>query len=480
MNPSKKPDQTARLLRHLPSVDELVGDLRREGGDGASDAALAEAARRAIESRRRRLQEGEPPADGEREGPALREALRREILREACDILSADRRPQLRPVINATGIVLHTNLGRAPLSEAACRALVEVARGYSNLEYDLASGKRGKRGAAIEGLLRRLTGAESALVVNNNAAAVMFAIRVMAEGREVVVSRGELIEIGGSFRIPDIMRQSGARLVEVGTTNKTRIEDYASAIGPETALLLKAHTSNFRIVGFTEEVPRERLAALGRERGIPLLEDLGSGCLLSVPGLPEEPTVAASVAAGADVVTFSGDKLLGGPQAGIVVGTSRWVDRMRSHPLMRALRLDKLTLAALEATLRAYLDAGAARREVPALRMLEEGPENIGRRAAALLEAMGEAARGRLGAEIAEAVGRVGGGAMPLAELKSRAVALAPEGLSADELEARLRSGDPAVVARIHEDRVLIDLRCVREDEVGPLALALRALAEGL
>ncbi|MBI3026311.1 MAG: L-seryl-tRNA(Sec) selenium transferase [Candidatus Tectomicrobia bacterium] len=474
-----KPAPPGPLLRHLPSVDEIIPELRREAGQGPSDAALAEAARRAIEGQRQRLREGEGTgaANGPGSQESPRESLRREVVRQAHGILRAERRPRLSPLINATGIVLHTNLGRAPLSEAACEALLGVARGYSNLEFDLEGGARGRRGEAVEDLLRRLTGAEGAVVVNNNAAAVMFALRLMAEGREAIVSRGELIEIGGSFRIPEIMLQSGARLVEVGTTNKTRIEDYARAISPATALLFKAHTSNFRIVGFTEEVPRERLAGLARERGLPLLEDLGSGCLVPVPGLPAEPTVAASVEAGVDVVTFSGDKLLGGPQAGIAVGKARWIDPMKKHPMMRVLRPGKLTLAALEATLRACLDPEAALRELPALRMLAETPEDVGRRVQALLEAAGPDACRRLGARPAETAGMVGGGAMPLAELRSRALALAPAGLSPDEVEERLRRGDPPVVARIHEDRVLLDLRCVRDDEVPLLAGALRALA---
>ncbi|OGL60132.1 MAG: L-seryl-tRNA(Sec) selenium transferase [Candidatus Tectomicrobia bacterium RIFCSPLOWO2_12_FULL_69_37] len=472
-----KPAPPGQLLRHLPSVDELIPELRREAGGGPSDAALAEAARRAIEGQRQRLRGGQAPEGGPANGPALRDSLRREALHQAGDILRADQRPRLRPLINATGIVLHTNLGRAPLSEAACEALLGVARGYSNLEFDLESGKRGRREGAMEELLCRLTGAEGAVVVNNNAAAVMFAIRLMAEGREVIVSRGELIEIGGSFRIPEIMAQSGARLVEVGATNKTRLEDYESAIGPDTGLLLKAHTSNFRIVGFTEEVPRERLVALGRERGLPVLEDLGSGCLLPVPGLPAEPTVAASVEAGVDLITFSGDKLLGGPQAGIAVGRAGWVQKLKKHPMMRILRPGKLTLAALEATLRAYLDPGTAAGALPALRMLAEAPESVGRRVRALLDALGPELRGKLDAREVETTGKVGGGALPLAELPSRAVALAPGGLSPDETEERLRRNDPPVIARIHEDRVLLDLRCVREDELPLLARALRALA---
>ena len=447
------------------------------GEAGASGAALAEAAREAIEIERRRILDGGSSSGGGGEASEIRAALRGEILKETRALLAASRTPDLRHVINATGIVLHTNLGRAPLSEAACEAMLAVARSYSNLEYDLEAGHRGSRAGAVESLLQKLTGAESAVVVNNNAAAVMFAIRFMAEGKEVVISRGELVEIGGSFRIPEIMAQSGARMVEVGATNKTHLSDYEKAIGPETGLLLKAHTSNYRIIGFTEEVPREALAALAREKGIPFLEDLGSGCFVNPPGIPHEPTVAASVAAGVDVVTFSGDKLMGGPQAGIVVGKAAWVDKLKKHPMMRALRLDKLTLAALEATLRAYLDPERAVREVPALRMLSEDAAAAGRRARALLEAMGEKTAGRLRAEAVDTVGRVGGGAMPTAELKSRALALSPEDISAGKLDALLRAASPPVVARIHEDRLLLDMRCVSEAEIGPLTEILKGLA---
>ncbi|MFC1491214.1 L-seryl-tRNA(Sec) selenium transferase [Nitrospinota bacterium] len=479
MTSPEKPIEYIRLLRHLPSVDELMEDLRAGGETDSSAPALADAARDAIEIKRKQILAGESIENGASSGEsALRQILRREILEEARALLAASHKPDLQHVINATGIVLHTNLGRAPLSEAACKVLMDVSQSYSNLEYDLAAGRRGKRGAAIESLLQKLTGAEAAIVVNNNAAAVMFSIRMMAEGKEVIVSRGELVEIGGSFRIPDIMAQSGAKMTEVGTTNKTRLDDYERAIGPETGLLLKAHTSNYRIVGFTEEVSRERLAALAHDRGLPVLEDLGSGCLVDLPGIPSEPTVAASVEAGVDVITFSGDKLLGGPQAGVIVGKSEWVEKLKKHPMMRALRLDKLALGALEATLRAYLDPERAIGEVPALRMLAEDEIVVGARAQALMDALGAEAVKRLGAEVAETVGRVGGGAMPLTELKSRAVALRPGGISANEIDAFLRGADPPVVARIQEDRLLVDMRCVSEAEIEPLAGVLRALAE--
>lgn len=482
MSTPKKPLEMTNLLRNLPSVDELMEDLRGDGENGLTNSILAEAARSAIETRRRQIREGEGIPTGLNKFSAedtaeIRAALRCDILLEARDILTANEKPALRHVINATGIVLHTNLGRSPLSESACKVLLDVSRSYSNLEYDVDKGHRGKRGAAIESLLQKLTGAESAVVVNNNAAAVMFAIRMIAEGKEVIISRGELVEIGGSFRIPDIMLQSGAQMVEVGTTNKTRIEDFEQAIGPNTGLLLKAHTSNYRIIGFTEEVPRDQLSILAHERSIPILEDLGSGCLVNIPGLPHEPTVSASVAAGVDIITFSGDKLLGGPQAGIIVGKAEWVDKLKKHPMMRALRLDKLTLSALEATLRAYLDPDKALHEIPTLRMLAEGPEEIGKRADKLIETLGTETVRELGIEVIDTTGRVGGGAMPTAELKSRAVSLNSNHLSANRIDTILRQGEPPVIGRIHEDRFLIDMRCVTETEIGSLAESLRALA---
>ena len=474
MTSPRTPDSRAALLRLLPSVDEIVTRLRGEGGNGSSDAALSRAAREAIGVKRRLLIKGEAAGSPDACGRALRET----VLGDARRILASSRRPGLKRVINATGVALHTNLGRAPLSAAARAAIDDVARGYSNLEFDLALGSRGGRGVDAEALLRRLTGAEAALIVNNNAAAVMFAIHAMARDGEVIVSRGELVEIGGSFRIPDIMAQSGAKLVEVGTTNKTRISDYRGALTERTALLFKAHTSNYRIVGFTEDASREELAELGREKGVPTLEDLGSGSLLHVEGLPREPAVTESVRAGIDVVAFSGDKLLGGPQAGIVVGRAAWVEKMRKHPLMRALRVDKLTLAALEATLMAHLDPAAARREIPALRMLSAGRDELKERAGALMDAMGEETRSALGADVEETSGMVGGGAMPLAELAGFAVTLSPQNCSAQALEAKLRGGDPPVIARVREGKAALDLRCVGEDEIRQLAAVLRECAK--
>ena len=473
------PSYQSTVLRLLPSVDEIVTRLKNDGVNSSSDAALSDAVRKAIGVKRQLLLEqmnkNFPKAT---ESPTVSEQTLQDIVvNDAKRILSSNKLLGLKKVINATGIVLHTNLGRAPLSDAARTALNDVAQGYSNLEFDLNLGLRGKRGADIESLLCQLTGAEAALVVNNNAAAVMFAIHAMAHSAEVIVSRGELVEIGGSFRIPDIMLQSGSKLVEVGTTNKTRISDYRNAITHDTALLLKAHTSNYRIIGFTEEVSRDELSELSRETNIPTLEDLGSGSLLHIDGLPHEPTVIESIRAGIDVITFSGDKLLGGPQAGIVVGKTIWIEKMKKHPLMRILRLDKLTLAALEATLRAYLDPDTARTQIPTLQMLSTNQKKLKKQAESLMNLMGEHTCSVLGANGEETSGMVGGGAMPLAELDSYAVTLSPQNFSAKTLEAKLRNGSPPVVARVHEDKVILDLRCISEDDINQLAVVLNEFA---
>lgn len=371
--------------------------------------------------------------------------------------------PKLRRVINATGVVLHTNLGRAVLCDRALQAVTQVAGGYSNLELDLKTGRRGERYSLVEELLCRLTGAEAALVVNNNAAAVLLSLSTLAAGREVIVSRGQLVEIGGSFRIPDVMRQSGALLVEVGATNKTHLRDYRAAINERTALLLHVHMSNYRIVGFTHEVPVPELVELGRAHGVPVMSDLGSGSLVDLTrfGLPYEPTVQETVAAGTDVVTFSGDKLLGGPQAGLIVGRKEHVERMKQNPLTRAVRVDKLTLAALEATLREYLDPEAALERIPTLRMLvrpiEElraGAENL---AAELSQALGSAAR----VWVEEGVAQVGGGAMPTATPATALVCVEIPQLGEAELLQRLRLAEPPVIARAEKGVLVLDLRTV-------------------
>jgi L-seryl-tRNA(Ser) seleniumtransferase len=455
-------------LRRLPSVDHLVRRLttRRELR-GISRARLTATVREVLDRERRRLL-------SER-GPGLDpEALVEHVVARA----SRGGGFSLRPVINATGVVLHTNLGRAILSPLALERLAAIAGAYTNLELDLDTKERGSRYWHVDALLRRLTGAEDTLIVNNNAAAVLLALESLAHGREVVVSRGELIEIGGEFRIPDIMLRSGARLREVGTTNRTHLRDYADALGPQTAVLLKVHTSNYRVVGFTSAVSSRDLAELGRAHGIPVIEDLGSGSLLDLRpyGFPPEPMVPEVVAAGVDLVSFSGDKLLGGPQAGILVGRREVVGRLRKNPLNRALRIDKLTLAALEATLTAY-EAGAAVETIPTLRMLTEPLAEIRARARRLLRRLAPDLRAELEARLIDAVSEVGGGALPTVALPTVVVAVGATPERARQLDLRLRGGDPPVIGRIAEDRFLLDCRTVLPDEIGALAAALRAAA---
>ena len=429
----------AKSLRDLPSVDRLLAEERLAGEP--HELAVA-AARTVLDRARDEIRAGRDPG-------SMFDAVLEELART--------RRPRLRRVLNATGILVHTNLGRAPLADAALARLAEVGAGYSNLEYDLEQGERGSRQDHLAPLLRRLTGAEAALVVNNNAAAVLLAIAALAEGQEVVVSRGELIEIGDGFRIPEVLARSGARLVEVGTTNRTRAADYERAIGPETALLLRVHQSNFRVVGFTERPHLSDLAQIAKQAALVLVDDLGSGALTSVG---DEPTPAESLRAGADLVCFSGDKLLGGPQAGVVVGRADLVERLRRHPLQRALRADKLTLAALEGTLSLALDPESAG-QIPVLRMLHEPVEHVRARAERLASLVG--------GEVEETVARVGGGALPLAELPSAACAVE------EALAEPLRLGDPPVVAVVRDGRTLLDCRTLTDAEVDEVADAIAA-----
>jgi L-seryl-tRNA(Ser) seleniumtransferase len=421
-------------LRDLPSVDELAR--------GVDDPLAVEAARDVLARARDEIRAGADPGD-------LEARVRESLL--------TVRAPSLRRVLNATGVIVHTNLGRAPLAAEALAQVLETARGYSNLELDLCDGVRGSRQDHVAPILRRLTGAEAAIVVNNNAAALLLALAALAEDREVIVSRGELIEIGDGFRIPDVLARSGARLVEVGTTNRTRARDYEEAVGPQTSLLLRVHQSNFRVVGFTELPQLADLAAVARRHGVPLLDDLGSG-VLAENGLSQgesEPSARESLAAGADLVCFSGDKLLGGPQAGIVVGRAELVEKLRRHPLHRAVRADKLTLAALEGTLRVYLDAPE---RIPVLRMLGEDVAAVRARA----ERLAALARG----SVEETVGRVGGGALPLAELPSFACAVE------ESLAGPLRTGDPPVVGIVRDGRLLLDCRTLADGEVDEVAAA--------
>lgn len=371
----------------------------------------------------------------------------------------------LKPVVNATGVVLHTNLGRAPLPEEAIKALTSVAKGYSNLEYDLKNGERGERYIHVKQLLCEITGAEDALVVNNNAAAVLLTLSALAAGKEVVISRGELIEVGGSFRIPDIMAQSGAKLVEVGTTNKTHPQDYENAINENTALLLKVHSSNFRIVGFTSQVSNKEIKLIADKYGLPAMEDLGSGVLINLEnyGLNKEPTVQDSVKAGLDIVTFSGDKLLGGPQAGIIVGKEKYISKIKKHPLVRALRIDKLTLAALEAVLRLYRDE--MWQKIPVINMLTQDVKVIDEKATKLASALKEIFGDKAEIEVIEDTSRPGGGALPTQEIPSRAVAISYDGLTAQQLEKKFRDSTVPIIGRINKQRFILDLRTVTEED---------------
>jgi len=453
-------DAAANRFRTLPQVQRLLempnaAPLIREFSHPALTAAL----RGTLDHIRAIL----------RDTPAAEVPPPETLLTRAAEMLRTGQRPVLRRAINATGIVLHTNLGRAPLAPEAVAAAAEAARGYSNLEFDLGAGARGSRTQGIEPLLRQLTGAEAALAVNNNAAAVLLALSGLAAGGEVIVSRGELVEIGGGFRIPDVIRQGGARLVEVGSTNKTRLADYRAAITPETRVLLKVHRSNFRILGFSAETSVGELATLAREHGLLVMEDLGSGTLADLRplGHAHEPTVPECLAAGADLVAFSGDKLLGGPQAGVLVGRHAAIDPLRRHPLLRALRLDKMTLAALEATLRLHRDAP---QRLPVLRMLGQTEAELRARAerlAGLLMDMAETA-------VVASEGHAGGGALPGEGVASHAVSLAVAGLPAEELARRLRLRQPAVIGRIAGGRVLLDMLAVSDEELPEIAEAIR------
>ncbi|MFH1886275.1 MAG: L-seryl-tRNA(Sec) selenium transferase [Pseudomonadota bacterium] len=458
-------------LALLPGVDRLLARLEDFFAQtGAPRSVAVAAVRRAVEDLRAEvLASRAAPAD---KGQA--EEMAASLARDHAKTLMA---PRVRRLVNATGVVVHTNLGRSPLAPCVCRAVAEIAGSYSNLEFDLATGRRGSRYSLVADLLCELTGAEAALVVNNNAGAVLLALAALAAGREAVVSRGELVEIGGSFRIPEVMAQSGAVLREVGATNRTHPRDYENAVNENTALFLKVHASNFAVVGFTASVSLPDLVALGKKHGVAVMEDLGSGSLVdfSAYGLSREPTVQDSVAAGADEITYSGDKMLGGPQAGIILGRADMVERIRTHPLNRALRVDKMTLTALEHTLRLYRDPERALAEIPTLARITEPEKSVGARARRLAGMLNKIAG--VSAEVVAVSGRVGGGALPLEKIPSRAVALTIPGLSENEVEAGMRGRDTPVIGRIEDGRFLMDLRTVFDEELALIAGAAKALA---
>ena len=455
-------DRKREWLKQLPKIDELLLDLEKKGLlDRAPRPLVKETCRSTVENWRQKIMAWK---EGERGfSPPATTGLAEEI------ILSIERLHtyRLRRVINATGVILHTNLGRAPLAATALDRIIEVSRGYSNLEFDLEKGERGLRYDHVRDIICRLTGAEDALVVNNNAAAVLLVLNTLALGGEAIVSRGELIEIGGEFRIPEVMEKSGARLREVGATNRTRLKDYQKAISTDTRLLMKVHTSNFRIIGFTEEVDLKSLVALGHEHGIPVMNDLGSGCMidLGLHGLQREPTVEDVVAAGVDVATFSGDKLLGGPQAGIIIGKGTILEKIRKNPLNRALRIDKLTLAALEATMNHYLNPERARKDLRVLKALTESLDGVAARAKKLLRKLKRANLEGIRFSLKEGMSAAGGGSLPGQEIPTMLVVVTPLLMSAVRLEEKLRRLEIPIIARIAAADVLMDMRTVEEEE---------------
>ena len=455
------------LLRQIPAIEQLLGAVGHDSRfAGLSHAVKVELLRQATDSARKELL----AAGGETMTPG---ELQEKIVAAAAGECGRLLQPSLRKVVNATGVVLHTNLGRAPLSERALRAVQAVAEGYSTLEYDLAAGARGERYSHVAQRLEKLTGAEAALVVNNNAAAVLLAVAGIARGREVIVSRGELVEIGGSFRIPDVIRQSGATLVEVGTTNKTRLADYAAAITPDTAAILKVHTSNFAIVGFTSQPSFAELCGLCRDKGIVAINDVGSGTLLPLSlGGHREPTVQECIAAGFDLVTFSGDKLLGSGQAGVIAGRRAYIDKIKQEPLLRAVRIDKLSLAALEGTLTDYM-TGRAAELIPGWGMLNAAADELLSAAQALHSRLSDLLPAGWRAAVVPTQSLAGGGSLPAVELAGYGVELVPEGVSAARMERLLRQNSVPVVALIREEAMVFDVRCLRPGDATILCEAL-------
>lgn len=472
-------DKKQELLKQLPKVDEVLKDQRLSlFFENTPRDLVVESVREELDKRRQRILSW----DNEAGQPIPEDLFAQDhdiILEKIIRRIKQKRQKSLRKVINATGTIVHTNLGRSRLSVEAIEQVREVAAHASTLEYDLSSGSRGSRHDHLAHLLCRITGAEAAIAVNNNAAAVLLCLSALAKDKDVIVSRGELVEIGGSFRIPDIMALGGARLVEVGTTNKTRITDYRNAIrSDETGLLLKVHTSNFKIMGFTAEATLEELVNLGRETGIPVIHDLGSGLLVDLkPYGIVEPTVLESLKAGVDLVLFSGDKLLGGPQAGILVGKKEWINRMKQHPLARALRLDKMTLAALEATFQAYLDPEQAKVTIPTLSMIARTPEELERRAYNLIHIVQEKTK-VFDLQVIATEGQVGGGSTPNQFLHGYAVAVTADDMTPDHLERRLRGFETPIIGRISKDQLLLDLRTLDDEDLPLVARALAAIGE--
>lgn len=468
----KPSDNQQKLLRMLPGVDQLLEQTRRDPFfEDIPKTVVVNSIRHTLDSRRNRIL----AADQSIAEQSLSDSRIMEWVKEAA---AKAMTPNLKPLINATGVVVHTNLGRSLLPAEVIENLAQIAGRYSNLEYDLGAGKRGSRYSSVEDILYEISGAEAGMVVNNNAAAVLLCLETLARGKEVIVSRGELVEIGGSFRVPDVMAKSGGILKEVGTTNRTHMQDYENALDENTALMLKVHRSNYSVIGFTAEVSLKELVELGTKHGLPVMEDLGSGTFIdfSKYGLVKEPTVQESVAAGVDVVTFSGDKLLGGPQAGIIVGKKQIVDRIKQNPLARALRIDKMTLAALETTLRLYRDEAKAIRLIPTLRMLTMDLSELANRATRIAEDLNAIGGSRLEISRIELSSKAGGGALPLLDLPSKCLRIKIQGMSANTLEKNMRENSPPIIGRIEDDGFVIDPRTLLDDDLPIIRTAFEKL----
>lgn len=462
------------MFQLIPAVDRLLGtpDIK-DISQQYPKSLIVRAINQVLKEIRKNIEKGIGADD-------LSEFKTESITGKVIERVKLLGKPSLRNVINATGVVVHTNLGRSILAESVLKKFRPLSGGYSNLEYDLVQGNRGSRHSHVEGILRELTSAEAAMVVNNNAAAVLISLETLAREREVVVSRGQLVEIGGSFRIPDVMKKSGANMVEVGATNKTHLKDYEEAIGPDTALLLKVHKSNFHIVGFSQDVETSQMVKLGNRYNVPVMEDLGSGCLVDISkyGFPREPTVQEVLDQGVDLVTFSGDKLLGGPQAGIILGRKDLIEAIKRNQLARALRIDKLTLLALEETLNIYRDERTALKEIPTMKMLFESYDTLKSKAQKLSRRIGRINTDVFDLKLSDGNSKVGGGAMPLLELPTRLLCLKPKKLSAQYITEQLRAFDPPVIVRVDQDNVLLDVRTIQDNEMGLVVKAIKELAE--